>query len=463
MREAAPKSRISGGDQGAQASTISDNHPRKTVCFFANIGTGHLNPMLVLAERLAALGWTVLFYAPANARQRVSDTGAIWRHYGCEEWNLFAAAREATVNLLSLPADILLDMSIVSAGLPAALVMLPHLLNEIQTHRPLFTVHDAAAPWGALAGRIAGLPTVCSMSAFPMVMDEVAESYPSGPIQKAAAQYLLEHYGIHYDPLSSYINYSGFNLVFTARFWAESHFKCGASYHFCGPVPFQHSPEDPDHPSIGIARAARDAGKKVVYASFGTVVNGTLRTYYEKVIDRIFAEIIAALGERDDVRLILSAGRKPAAGSDPKMIVNMDCASWFEYVPQPLLLRHTDVFLTHAGMNSTNEGAWHGVPVICCPFFGDGVLNARRFAELKAGVTVDYRIASPMQCAAGSPPMAIGHRPSPSMRSALNAVLDHLPAYRRVAAALGDRFRQQMELEKNIRAMLEWVKSRPRA
>jgi hypothetical protein len=122
-------------------------------------------------------------------------------------------------------------------------------------------------------------------------------------------------------------------------------------------------------------------------------------------------------------------------------------------------LQYTDLFLTHAGMNSTNEAAWHGVPVVCCPFFGDGVLNARRLAELGAGITVDYGIASPMQCASESPPMASGDVPSRSMPAALSYLLDNLTLYRRVAVALSRQFRQQMELEKSISAMLQWVNS----
>jgi UDP:flavonoid glycosyltransferase YjiC (YdhE family) len=84
----------------------------------------------------------------------------------------------------------------------------------------------------------------------------------------------LEHYGIDYDPLSSYINYSD--------------------------------------------------GKKVIYASFGTVVNGTLRVYYERVVNHIFTEAVEALRDRDDVQLILSEGCTPSVRNAPKTIAMMD-------------------------------------------------------------------------------------------------------------------------------------------
>lgn len=53
--------------------------------------------------------------------------------------------------------------------------------------------------------------------------------------------------------------------------------------------------------------------------------------------------------------------------------------------PQLLVLRQADVFLTHAGMNSTMEALYFGVPMVAVPQQPEQEATARRFEELGLG------------------------------------------------------------------------------
>ena len=65
---------------------------------------------------------------------------------------------------------------------------------------------------------------------------------------------------------------------------------------------------------------------------------------------------------------------------------NVKVASW---LPQNDILGHnkTKLFINHGGVHGLMEAVFHGVPMICAPFFGDQYDNAhaakqKRFAEV---------------------------------------------------------------------------------
>ena len=49
-------------------------------------------------------------------------------------------------------------------------------------------------------------------------------------------------------------------------------------------------------------------------------------------------------------------------------------------------------FLTHGGLNSLFEGAYHGVPMVTLPIMGDQLDNAMRSEELGIGITLGFRL-----------------------------------------------------------------------
>ena len=57
-------------------------------------------------------------------------------------------------------------------------------------------------------------------------------------------------------------------------------------------------------------------------------------------------------------------------------------------MPQIEVLTHTDVFLTHCGMNSINEVLTLGVPMVAMPFLNDQITNAKQITALGLGKQV---------------------------------------------------------------------------
>ena len=122
-------------------------------------------------------------------------------------------------------------------------------------------------------------------------------------------------------------------------------------------------------------------GNKLVLVSFGTVIsNHSLR------FNTIIASAMAALPVR-----VLWKCSSCASISLPE---NVEVVPW---MPQNDLLGQsgTSVFLTHGGLNSLFEAAYHGTPTIVIPLFGDQAGNAARVQEKKTGLVLDLQGLKP--------------------------------------------------------------------
>ena len=113
-------------------------------------------------------------------------------------------------------------------------------------------------------------------------------------------------------------------------------------------------------------------GTRLLFISLGTAMNDRpdfFATCLEAFGDTPW-QVAMAVGERVDRTQL---GPIPA---------NVDVRPYF---PQPAVLQHATAFVTHCGMNSTMEGLYHRVPLICAPQMGEQAATARRVEELGLG------------------------------------------------------------------------------
>ena len=67
-----------------------------------------------------------------------------------------------------------------------------------------------------------------------------------------------------------------------------------------------------------------------------------------------------------------------------------------DWLPQNDLLGHKDIkaFVSHVGHNSLYESAYHGVPLLAFPLFGDQYDNAKKAERVGFGLAVDYKTSN---------------------------------------------------------------------
>lgn len=113
-----------------------------------------------------------------------------------------------------------------------------------------------------------------------------------------------------------------------------------------------------------------------------TVLVGLSTTYAHQ--DAILEAIIGALANLAVRGLVTTAGQV-----DPGALPQPPNVTVAHYVPHSLVLDHTDVLVTHAGLGSVAGAMAFGVPLVCMPGERDQPLNAQRVVELGAGVALD--------------------------------------------------------------------------
>lgn len=126
-------------------------------------------------------------------------------------------------------------------------------------------------------------------------------------------------------------------------------------------------------------------GVRVIYCSFGTVQSKDLKT-----IRRFVKKLLLAV-ERSDYLLIIASPVhheeiKPSGPVQENVL-------FVKSVPQLDLLSHTDVFITHGGINSIKEAVHAGVPMLACPIDHnfDQPGNSVRVAFHQLGLRGDIR------------------------------------------------------------------------
>jgi MGT family glycosyltransferase len=121
-----------------------------------------------------------------------------------------------------------------------------------------------------------------------------------------------------------------------------------------------------------------------VYLSFGAAAP-TLGFY-----PGLYRAAIDALAELD-VRLLVTVGTAGDLADLGALPARVRVERW---VPQRDVMPHARAMIGHGGSGSTCTALSAGVPLVLLPLFADQTANARRVAEVGAGISLEGGIAA---------------------------------------------------------------------
>ncbi len=333
---------------------------------------GHLRPLLPLVAALRERGARTVQWALPEWEDECRAVGGEFRTYA--DIDVDADIESPPENPLAVAALIARVTELVT----------PALIEDLRAVGPDVMLRDSFAAYGRYAANELGLPQVafCAAMAFhdgirppltalPRALGQLALGIPRDRELRRTSRRLEAAYG---SSMGSWLDVLGGRygvptLIGTSReLQIKPEALDGEDVHFVGPLRAGDAPVDSDEPAL----QGLTPGEELVYVSLGTVFENR---------PAFFRDAARALA-RPGRRVVMSVGRTDTAQIGPLP----EGVTAHARVDQLAVLRRARLFVTHAGFNSLQEGLAAGVPLLMHPQMTEQDLNARRAADLGAGL-----------------------------------------------------------------------------
>ncbi|MEH7086933.1 macrolide family glycosyltransferase [Neobacillus drentensis] len=348
---------------------------------FINAGSeGHINPTIGVVQELVSRGEEVVYFTIEAFQERLEKAGATVRTLDGQKF--IKAFIKGGRNYLPERINGLLH---------TADIVIPSVLEQIEGEHFDYIIHDSMFGCGRILAQILKLPAINSCTSFAetkesfdKLLERLSKNIPTEVVKEINEEYqsltaiIKEKYDVEINsPYEVFCNPAPLTLVYTTREFQPSGEAFDQTYKFIGPsISIRLKQDDFDVAAI--------KGKSPIYISLGTVFN--------RAID-FYKLCFAAFGNSDHT-VVMSIGKQTPLidlGEIPQNFIVK------EYVPQTDVLKHCKLFITHGGMNSTNEGLYYGVPLIVIPQSADQPIIAGQVSNLGAGITLSMQDLTAIQ------------------------------------------------------------------
>ncbi|MBY0597855.1 macrolide family glycosyltransferase [Bacillus bingmayongensis] len=335
-------------------------------------GEGHINPTLAVVSELIKRGEKVVSYCIEDYRNKIEATGAEFRSYE----NFLPQ-----INIMNRIQQGNSSLEMLSKMIEATDRIVGDILEEIKEEQYEYIIYDNHFAVGYILATVLQLPKISSCTTFAFnnnisfhdtneLRKKIDESSPLYQSCVFGMKRWEEKYGIKCNDLFDIMNHPGdITIVYTSEQYQPYSHTFDESFKFVGS---SIAPRK-DVESFQVEDLKK---KPVIFISMGTIFNEQPELY-EKCFEA-FQDI--------DAVVVLVVGNKINIRQFEEIPANFKI---YNYVPQLEVLQHTNVFITHGGMNSSSEGLYYGVPLVVIPVIGDQPFVAKRVEELGAGIQLD--------------------------------------------------------------------------
>jgi len=335
------------------------------IAWFCIPAHGHTNPTLALVKEMVEAGHEIFYFSFKDFKEKIEKTGATY--ISCDDSDFEMEDKD---NGEKVAKDIAFATELI---VNSTLALDELIATKIKEIKPDLIVSDSVAYWGKLTAIKYNIPYVSSTTTFAFNkhssaymnhgLSELFKMLFSMPKVNKQLKRLRDNGYPVKGILDIIQNDNETNtIVYTSEYYQPCSNTFSDKYRFIGP-------------SIRPVETPYEKTSKVtIYISMGTVVKN--KKVYRYCIDAF---------SKTDYQVIISAGVSNMKFDDLPENIKV-----YDFVDQMAVLSIADVFITHCGMNSANEGLYFEVPLVLCPQTNEEVAVAKRTEELGAGIWLKY-------------------------------------------------------------------------
>lgn len=334
---------------------------------------GHINPTIGLCKALVKKGHRVSYFCSETFADQITNEGAEWINFSSRMDQFLKEYRPTDRHpfFMLMEYILLYDEQV-----------LPDILDILKKESYDMIICDSVFGAGSFLKQMTDVPVVCSHSSFAMSKAPVPQRmlvygfHPQLDHCYEILKRICERYSISEPTIEEvFISKGELNVVYTTPGFNGDEGVREPEYIFSGP-----SIERPEETEVFDASVIGD--RKLVYISLGSL-NNDFAGFYNMCLSAF---------RESDYYVCMSIGKRCDVSILDEIPSNFLVKG---FLPQIEILKHADVFITHAGFNSVNEALYYGVPMLALPQINDQHMVAKHVSAMKLGITENIKEITP--------------------------------------------------------------------